>query len=107
MGAFKATLEELQDADLLLHLVDCSNPRFEEQITQVEQILSELSLSEKPRLLVFNKTDLLQGMKGKNPIFFMKVRQLGRRFRALFISALDEMSLGPLLEEMERRFWPT
>ena len=44
MGAFKATLEELQDADLLLHLVDCSNPRFEEQIRQVEEILDELDL---------------------------------------------------------------
>jgi GTP-binding protein HflX len=106
MGAFKATLEELQDADLLLHLVDCSNPRFEEQITQVEQILAELTLSDKPRLLVFNKADLLPGLKGKAPISFMKVRQLGRRFRAVFISALDEKSLAPLLEELERRFWP-
>ena len=107
MGAFKATLEELQDADLLLHLVDCTNPRFEEQITQVEQILAELSLSDKPRLLVFNKADLLPGMKGKDPISFMKVRQIGRRFRAVSISALDENSLAPLLEEMERRFWPS
>jgi len=107
MGAFKATLEELQDADLLLHLVDCSNPRFEEQITQVEQTLAELSLSEKPRLLLFNKADLLQEIKGKDPISFMKVRQLGRRFGALFISALDGKRLHPLLEEMERRFWPT
>ena len=106
MGAFKATLEELQDADLLLHLVDCSTPRFEEQISQVEQILAELSLAEKTRLLVFNKADLLPEMKKRDPLAFMKVRQLGRRFRAIFISAVDEKSLDPLLNEMEKRFWP-
>ena len=105
MGAFKATLEELQDADLLLHLVDCAGPRFEEQITQVEQILGELGLAEKPRLLVFNKADRLPEMKGKNPLLFMKVRQLARRFGAISVSALDEKSLDPLLAEMERRFW--
>jgi GTP-binding protein HflX len=107
MGAFKATLEELQDADLLLHLVDCATPRFEEQITQVEQILAELSLADKPRLLVFNKSDRLADMKGNNPLAFMKVRHFGRRLRAIYISAMDEKSLEPLLDEMERRFWPS
>ena len=105
MGAFKATLEELQDADLLLHLVDCAGPRFEEQITQVEQILDELGLADKPRLLVFNKADRLPEMKGRNPLTFMKVRQLARRLGAILVSALDEKSLDPLLAEMERRFW--
>ncbi len=105
MGAFKATLEELQDADLLLHLVDCATPRFEEQITQVEQILADLSLADKPRILVFNKSDRLAEMKLRNPLAFMKVRQLARRFKAIYISALDAKSLDPLLGEMERRFW--
>ncbi|KAF0218855.1 MAG: GTP-binding protein [Geobacteraceae bacterium] len=105
MGAFKATLEELQDADLLLHLVDCSNPRFEEQVTQVENILEELELAEKPRLLVFSKSDLLPELKGKDPLAFMKVRHIARRLGAIFISARDEKSLEPLLAEMERRFW--
>jgi GTPase len=105
MGAFKATLEELQDADLLLHMVDCAGPRFEEQITQVEQILGELGLADKPRLLVFNKADRLPEMKGKNPLTFMKVRQLARRLGAILVSALDGKSLDPLLAEMERRFW--
>ena len=59
MGAFKATLEELQDADLLLHVVDASNPRFEDQIAQVRAILAELELGDKQELLVFNKADLL------------------------------------------------
>ena len=106
MGAFKATLEELQDADLLLHLVDCSNPRFEEQIGQVETILAELDLADKPRLLVFNKSDLLPEMKKVDPLTFMKVRQVARRFQAVAIAATDRKSMEPLIEELQRRFWP-
>ncbi|HEX5774139.1 MAG TPA: GTPase HflX [Geomobilimonas sp.] len=105
MGAFKATLEELQDADLLLHLVDCANPRCEEQIGQVEQILEELELADKPRILVFNKSDQLADLKRRDPLSFMKVRQLARRYGAISVSALDGTTLEPLLTEMERRFW--
>jgi GTP-binding protein HflX len=107
LGAFKATLEELQDADLLLHLVDCSNPRFEEQIRQVESILAELDLGDKPRLLAFNKADLLTELKSVDPLAYMKVKHLSGRLGAITLSARDEKSLGPLLAEMERRFWPT
>ncbi|MBT1075723.1 GTPase HflX [Geobacter grbiciae] len=107
MGAFKATLEELQDADLLLHLVDCTNPRVEEQIHQVETILEELDLGDKQRLMVFNKVDLLPELKKKSPLGFMKVRQLSRRFNAITVSAVDPSSLEALLQEMERRFWPS
>ncbi len=106
MGAFRATLEELNDADLLLHLVDCANPRFEEQITQVEEILDELDLSMKPRLLVFNKNDLLPALKLEDPLAFMKVKQLSRRYGAIPVSAMEPDSLAPLLAEMEKRFWP-
>lgn len=106
MGAFKATLEELQDADLLLHLVDCSNPRFEEQIEQVETILAELELADKPRLLVFNKSDLLSQLKKSDPRTFMKVRQVSRRLQAISISAADRKSMEPLIAELQRRFWP-
>lgn len=105
MGAFKATLEELQDADLLLHVVDCSNRRFAEQMAQVDKILEELDLSEKPRLVVFNKSDLLPDLKRKDPLAFMKVRQISRRQAAITISAGDQSSLVPLLSELERRFW--
>lgn len=105
MGAFKATLEELQDADLLLHVVDCSNYRFAEQIDQVDRILEELDLAEKPRLVVFNKSDLLAGLKKKDPITFMKARQMSRKLGAITLSACDMNSLDPLLAELERRFW--
>jgi len=106
MGAFKATLEELQDADLLLHLVDASNPRFEDQISQVRTILAELGLAEKPELVVFNKTDQLEGLKRKDTIAFLRIAQAKRRHNAISISAVDRKSLSPLLDELKRRFWP-
>jgi len=106
MGAFKATLEELRDADLFLHLVDCSNPRFEEQIRQVEEILDDLELSEKPRLLVFNKSDLLPALKSEDILAFMKAKQVAKRYGAITLSAKNADSITPLLEELEKRFWP-
>lgn len=105
LGAFKATLEELKDADLLIHLVDCSNPRFEEQISEVDAILAELELAQKPRLLVFNKADLLPQLKKGDPLAFMKVRQLTRKYGAITISASDRKSLEPLMKELQHRFW--
>ena len=57
--AFRATLEELDEADLLLHVVDAADPAHEQQIAAVEAILTELGLAETPRFLVMNKIDLL------------------------------------------------
>ncbi len=106
MGAFKATLEELDDAELLLHLVDASNPRFEEQIKQVRNILEELGLSGKPELIIFNKNDLLEPMKKKDTIGFLRVRQAINRNKGIAVSATDRKSLSPLLEALKCRFWP-
>ncbi len=97
IGAFKATLEELEDADLLLHLVDVSNPRFEEQIRSVDKILDDLDLGTRKRLLVFNKTDLVPEPERS---------ALCRRYQAIPVSALERKSFGPLMDEMEKRFWP-
>jgi GTP-binding protein HflX len=94
MAAFKATLEELEDADLLLHIVDVSNPRFEQHIESVENILEELYLSNKPRLLVLNKSDKLE--KGET-------EKLARRYNAVVISALDSSTFQPLLNAIEKR----
>jgi GTPase len=105
MGAFKATLEELKDADLLIHLVDCANPRFEEQISEVDAILAELELAAKPRLLVFNKADLIPALKKSDPLAFMKVRQVTRKLSAISVSAADRKSLDPLMNELQQRFW--
>ena len=106
LGAFKATLEELNDAELLLHVVDCSNPRFREQITNVEEILSDLGLADKERLLIFNKSDKLKDMKIKDPLSFMKTKHSSKHLGAHLISAIDKQSLTPLIDELQKRFWP-
>jgi GTP-binding protein HflX len=97
IGAFKATLEELEDADLLLHLVDLSNPGYENQIRAVDKILDDLDLGSSKRLLVFNKTDQVDAQE---------LPHLCRRFAAIPVCALERSSFVPLLEEMQRRFWP-
>ncbi|MBI3592141.1 MAG: GTPase HflX, partial [Nitrospirae bacterium] len=96
MVAFKATLEELEDADLLLHLVDISNPRFEQQMESVENILEELNLKGKPRLIVFNKTDKVSREE---------VGNVTARYDAVAVSAIKPDSLDPLLKAIEYRIW--
>lgn len=59
LNAFKATLEELHDADILLQVVDISDDNYEQHLKTVNQILSDLSLIDKPRIIVYNKIDLL------------------------------------------------
>ena len=61
VDAFKATLEELTFADLLLHVIDVSNPRWQEQAQVVEKLIVELGAEQTPRIDVFNKSDLYQG----------------------------------------------
>lgn len=96
MTAFRATLEELRDAHLLLHIVDAASQRFEQHINSVETILRELSLSEKPRLLVLNKIDKISPEEAHN---------LALRYSAIAISALDPSTFGPLLREIEAHIW--
>jgi GTP-binding protein HflX len=57
VDSFKSTLDEVREADLLVHVVDISHPDFEEQINVVEKTLSDLGCSDKPSMLVFNKID--------------------------------------------------
>ncbi len=94
--AFGATLDELQDADLLLHLVDMSNSQFEEQMEAVEKTLKELGLEEKETLRVFNKQDLVDPVLARN---------LARRYGALTVSALESETLLPLVERIEEIIW--
>ena len=61
VDAFKATLEELSFADLLLHVIDVSNPRWREQADVVEKLIVELGAEKTPRIDVFNKSDLYEG----------------------------------------------
>jgi GTP-binding protein HflX len=55
--SFKSTLDEVREADLLLHVVDISHPNFEEQIDSVNQILDDIDSKDKPTIMVFNKID--------------------------------------------------
>jgi len=59
IAAFRATLEEVQEASLLLHVTDISNPHHAEQDSEVEKVLADLGVSDRPRLLVCNKIDRL------------------------------------------------
>ncbi|MBX6423152.1 GTPase HflX [Thermosulfurimonas sp. F29] len=89
--AFQATLEELYEADLLLHLVDVSHPHFEEHIEAVEELLEEMELTFTDRLLVFNKIDLVPPEE---------VRALQNRYQAEAISAINPETLPPLLSRI-------
>ncbi|HSB53658.1 MAG TPA: GTPase HflX, partial [Gemmatimonadales bacterium] len=92
MVAFRATLEELEVADLLLHVIDTSNPRVEDQIQAVEAILADLRLDLKATLKVFNKKDLAAAER---------VEALCRRHEAVAIAAVDKTTLAPLIERMQ------
>ncbi|NLG35151.1 MAG: GTPase HflX [Lentisphaerae bacterium] len=89
VDAFKATLEEVSEADLLLHVIDASQPRVDEQIAAVEAVLRELHADATPMLAVFNKTDLERGRN--NAI------RLSERFRhSVVISAATGEGLSAL-----------
>lgn len=96
LGAFRSTLEELHDADLLLHVIDISNPRFEEQMASVQALLTELDLAQIPVLRVFNKKDRVE------PAVAQRICQ---RLNGIAISALDRKTFSPLLEEIEEILW--
>ncbi|HEX8825994.1 MAG TPA: GTPase HflX [Archangium sp.] len=88
VAAFRATLEELYDADLLLHVVDAGDPSRDEQVQAVENILESLGLMEKPRLMVWNKADLLSQEE---------VESLLRTSGGVAISAAQREGLSTLL----------
>jgi GTP-binding protein HflX len=98
LAAFKATFEEAADADLLLHVVDASDARYEEQIETTEKLLEELNLSEIPRLLVFNKADLTPPGVAQT---------LARAHHGVAVSAVDRASLRALLTRLEHQLFDT
>jgi GTP-binding protein HflX len=101
VAAFRATLEELADADLLLHIVDISSDTASLQCNTVEGMLAELGLENKPRLLALNKIDLLGGAvsPGDRETAERYVDLLGTRVRAAaLISAAKGWGLKRMLE---------
>lgn len=96
VNAFKSTLEELEDANLLIHLVDISNPHFEAHIESVNKILKELGLDKKPVILVFNKIDKISPQQTET---------ICNRYDAIGISALNKNTLIPLIDQIKTRLW--
>jgi GTP-binding protein HflX len=89
--AFRATLEELETADLLLHVIDISNPRCEDQIQSVEAILESLELNQIPCLRVLNKQDALTQIE---------VERYLNLYGGIAVSANNKATLLPLIEAM-------
>lgn len=89
--AFKATLEEVTEADLLLHIVDGSNENFRMQIEVTEGVLKELGVNERDSIIVFNKIDLIEG---ENTL------PRGEGYR--HISALKEIGLDDLINDIRK-----
>ncbi len=96
IAAFRATLEEMADADLLVQVVDASDPDRDAHIAAVESILGDLGLGDKPRVLVWNKTDQLEDTDAD---------QLAQHGGGFLVSALDRATFGPLLLAIERMLW--
>ena len=96
MGAFRATLEELHDADLLLHVADLSSPALERQVAVVDGVLRDLGLNHVPRVLVLNKADRVEPAQASI---------LSARLGGLAVSAVRPETLTPLLETVEKRLW--
>jgi GTPase len=94
VAAFRATLEELADADLLLHVVDAADPELERKLTAVEALLADLELTEVPRLVVLNKVDLLDAETAQG---------LAARFDGVALSAEKRQGLDELIATAEAR----
>ncbi len=92
MEAFHATLEELAEADVILHVIDISNPRYMQQKESVETLLKKLGLDKIPTLYVFNKMDQVNLNQFDNPWLLNQ---------GLLVSALKKKSLTPLVEKLE------
>lgn len=91
MTAFRATLEELESADVLVHLIDISNPACMEQIESVEKIIGQLKLENIPVIPVLNKMDVMDAET---------VEIMARKLDGIPVCAKDRKTLGPLFEKM-------
>ena len=99
VDAFQATLQEAVDADLLLHVVDASNPNFPEQIDQVQRVLREIGAADIAQLLVFNKLDAVP--PEQRPALLQDMYDLdGRPVDRLFVSAKTGEGLGALRQKL-------
>ncbi len=106
--SFKSTLDEVRESDVLIHLVDISNPNFEDQITIVNKTIAEIGAENKPQILVFNKIDaysfiqkeaddLTESTKENRSLKDLKETWMSRLdLDSIFISALDKINFEDL-----------
>lgn len=92
---FKSTLDEIKEADILIHVVDISSPNYEEQINIVNQTLLEIGASDKPTLLIYNKIDLYEEREGITLENFMNLQH-----EAIYISAIKKENINLLRNQL-------
>ena len=98
VAAFKATLEELAEADVLVHVVDASHPGLDDQVAAVEALLAELELSERPIIVAINKIDRLDSEAS--------LRGLIERWNGVAVSALTGTGIDALLTRIDEALRP-
>lgn len=94
VSAFRATLEEVVEADLLLHVVDGSSQQYEKQMIAVMEVLRELGAADKPQIVVFNKRDHITNEH--------RLEQMARWEHSVTVSALEPETLAELIARLER-----
>ena len=94
--SFKSTLNEVTEADLLIHIVDISHPNFEEHMQTVRQILSEIKAANKPSVIVFNKVDLLPKTPENQQEMLQKTWLTKSDMPVVFISAVKKNNIDKL-----------
>ncbi len=97
IDAFKSTLSEIIDADLLLHIIDLSDPLYESKILIVEDILSELNVVNKQKIYVFNKIDLVKDLDKE------KIKDHFSGFSPVFVSSINKEGFSDLVSLIEDR----
>jgi GTP-binding protein HflX len=97
VASFRATLEETNEADLVLHVIDASSAAWEEQRVVVEQVLDELGATDRPKLIVFNKIDLLPEAE----LLALQERVSALIPSAIYVSTVSEGGLEPLRRALE------
>lgn len=100
VAAFRATLEEISDSDLLVHVVDASNPRAMQQIKSVDTILSDLELDKIPQIVVLNKADLISEDEIET---LRRELTLDKEVESVALSAIQRETLRPLGERIGSR----
>ncbi len=118
--SFKSTLDEVREADLLVHVVDISHPDFEEQVTVVEKTLAELGCADKPAIIVFNKIDAYRwtpqdeddltaptreniSLDELKQTWMARAAENGRYMECIFISAREKQNIDELRNTLYKR----